>query len=165
MSAEVAVRGILLVAVVACGVVDLRERLIPDIVLWPAFALAAGLRLLALARGASPAVLLEGLGTAVVAWAVLSLVRVASRGRLGPGDAKLAALMGFVLGVAGGLVALFIASASGTAVALALIGLRRLRREDPLPFAPFLALGTAGALLLQPLVTRALGFAGLTPLG
>ncbi len=157
MSAEVAVRGVLLAAVLACGLVDLRVRLIPDVVIWPAFVLAAGLRVLALARGAGPALLLEGLGTAAAAWVVLSLVRVASRGRLGPGDAKLAALMGFVLGAAGWLLALLIASASGTAMALALIALRRLRREDPLPFAPFLALGTAGALLLQPLMTRVLG--------
>jgi len=156
---ETAARVALLVALVICAVVDLRERRIPDIVLLPAFALVAGLWLLALFQGSGPWQLVERLCTAAGALAVFTLVRLASCGRLGSGDAKLAALIGFVLGVRGWLLALLIASAAGTVAAVALIAAGRLRRSDPIPFAPFLALGAAGALLAEPLVARTLAAA------
>ncbi len=84
------------------------------------------------------------------------LVRLVSRGRLGPGDAKLSALIGFVLGLRGWLVAMLAASFAGTAVALALIAAGRLRRSDPLAFAPFLAAGVVVALLLDGALRTAL---------
>lgn len=156
MSCETIARAALLLAAGACAVVDLRQRRIPDAVVAPAAALIALARVVSAARGAGWLAPLEGLATAAAALLLFALVRAASGGRLGAGDAKLAALIGLALGVRGWLAAMVIASASGSAVALALIAAGRLRPSDPLPFAPFLAVGAAGALLADPILARLL---------
>ena len=140
MDGETVARAVLLAAAAVCALFDLRERRIPDAVVGPAAVV------IAVARLFEPGLLLEGLAAAAAAFAALTLVRAASRGRLGTGDAKLAALIGLALGLRGALVAMLVASASGLLAALALIAARRLDRRAPIPFAPFLALGAAAAL-------------------
>ncbi len=152
MSGETIGRVILLAAALVCAVADLRSRRIPDAVVGPALAAVAVARLL---DGWLP--LAGGLAAAAAAFLLFRVVRLASGGRLGAGDAKLAALIGLALGVRLALAAMLIASASGTIVALALVAAGRLRRSAPLPFAPFLALGAAGALLVEAHVSRLFG--------
>ena len=152
MSGETIARALMLAAAAASAVVDLRSRRIPDAIVLPALAAVGAARLLG---GWQP--LADGLATAAAAFLLFRLVRRASGGRLGAGDAKLAALIGLALGARLGLAAMLIASASGTLVALALMAAGRLRRSDPLPFAPFLALGAAGALLAEAPLARLFG--------
>ena len=66
------------------------------------------------------------------------------------GDMKMLAGIGALLGwqVVPGV--LFLAAAIGAAVGLALIALQRLRREVPIPFGPYLALGGLVALFFAP---------------
>jgi len=86
------------------------------------------------------------LAGAACAGGALLLLYGATRGRgLGLGDVKLAVAIGAALGIAGGLFALGVAFVAGAAYGVALLALGRADRRSAVPFAPFLALGTAVA--------------------
>lgn len=71
-----------------------------------------------------------------------------SRGRgIGLGDVKLAATLGFALGTAGALAALWVAAMCGGAAAIALVVAGRASRGSTMPFGSFLALGASFAVL------------------
>lgn len=72
---------------------------------------------------------------------------VLKREAMGGGDIKLAAMIGAFLGWRLLLVTIFLAALSGSLVGIFLLGLRLRRREEPLPFGPFLSLGAFLSLL------------------
>jgi leader peptidase (prepilin peptidase) / N-methyltransferase len=65
---------------------------------------------------------------------------------IGQGDLKLFAALGAWLGWAGLVQVLVLASATGAVVGLLMLATRRMKRDEPLPFGPFLAI--AGCLTL-----------------
>jgi leader peptidase (prepilin peptidase)/N-methyltransferase len=65
---------------------------------------------------------------------------------LGGGDIKLLAMVGAFLGWEPVLVTLLVGAAVGAVTGLVLIALNRLRRDQYLPFGPFLALGAVVAM-------------------
>jgi leader peptidase (prepilin peptidase)/N-methyltransferase len=65
---------------------------------------------------------------------------------IGHGDLKLFAALGAWLGWAGLVQVLVLASATGALVGLAMLATRRMKRDEPLPFGPFLAV--AGCITL-----------------
>ena len=130
-AAYVALFGALLVLL---AWLDLSSRIIPNAIVYPALLLAVGL---SPAGPGFPESLEGGVG-ALAAW---SAVRVLSRGGLGGGDVKMAALVGAVVGWPGVVDAGAVTAASaGLAVGVLLI-LRQIRRDDALPYGPFIALG------------------------
>lgn len=139
------VAAALLVALVPVVAVDLRHRLIPDVVVLPAAAVA-----LAAAVAADPArwwlppaAALGAAGFLLVPW----LVRPAA---MGLGDVKLALLVGAALGVAvvPALAAAFAAAAAAGAVLVMRHGAAA--RRMAVPFAPFLAGGSVVGLAWGP---------------
>ncbi len=74
------------------------------------------------------------------------LIAIVSRGGMGWGDVKMAALIGAVTGYMV-LVALFLAIIFGGLVAVALLLLKLKKRKEGVPFAPFLSLGAVVTLL------------------
>jgi len=84
---------------------------------------------------------------ALVGGGILGGLALASRGGMGEGDVKLAAATGLFLGPAGQLLAILLAAGLGAAVGGILILGGRKGRRDPIPFAPFLAMGTVAAYL------------------
>ncbi|NBD25345.1 prepilin peptidase [Paenibacillus glycinis] len=82
---------------------------------------------------------------AVLGGGALLLVHVASRGGMGFGDIKLFAVCGLVVGPSELAVALLVACLTGTVIGGLLLLLRIVRRKQPIPFGPFLALGTLAA--------------------
>lgn len=84
---------------------------------------------------------------------------VVSRGTwVGGGDVRMGALMGVMLGLRDGLIALFIAYALGAIFGLILLGTRRADWKTQLPFGTFLAVGTLTVLLVgKPLLYWYLG--------
>jgi leader peptidase (prepilin peptidase)/N-methyltransferase len=88
----------------------------------------------------------SALAGAAVAGGLLLLLAVVSRGGMGGGDVKLAAVIGLFLGLPLGLVALFAASLLGSVVGMILRLGGVLRRGEPMPFGPFLAAGAVAAL-------------------
>lgn len=140
--AAVAVLGVALVTAVA---VDLRHRLIPDVVVVPATVIAG-----AAAVAADPGRWWVPVsGAALAGGAIAGLWAVHPAG-MGLGDAKLAALIGAVLGGGTGvaLAAAFLAGAAAGALLLIRHGWSA--RATGVPFAPFLAAGALVALAVGP---------------
>lgn len=77
----------------------------------------------------------------------LFLVALISRGGMGAGDIKLGLVTGLFLGWPLGLTGLFIGACVGGLLGVILLATRIKSRKDPLPFGPFIGLGTLIALL------------------
>ena len=82
-----------------------------------------------------------------VALAPMLAVCSLSRGALGGGDVKMAALVGAVAGYPGVLVAPLVASASAGVVAVCLLVVGTAGRRATMPHGPFLAIGGIVALV------------------
>lgn len=137
-----ALLGVCLVPVV---LIDLRHRLIPDLVVLP----ATGLALLA-GIAAEPGRWWVPVTSALGAAGFLLALSLLYPGGMGLGDVKLALLMGAVLGAA---VIPAMAIAFGTGAALGLAMLMRhgaAARRMAVPFGPFLAAGALAALWMGP---------------
>jgi leader peptidase (prepilin peptidase) / N-methyltransferase len=138
---------VLVLVLVPVVVIDLRHRLIPDVLVLPALIPAIAAAILA-----DPSRWWIPVAGALGSASFLFLLWVAHPGGMGLGDVKLAALIGAVLG-ASAVPALFIAFAAGAllgVVLLARLGARA--RKVAVPFGPFLAAGALAALWVGPLL-------------
>lgn len=84
----------------------------------------------------------NGLVGAATGFILLFLIALVSRGGMGWGDVKAAALIGMVTGFPLLLVALFLGVVLGGLVAALLLITRIRKRKDAIPFGPFLSVGT-----------------------
>jgi leader peptidase (prepilin peptidase) / N-methyltransferase len=130
----------LLIALALIVVLDLRSRIIPDVITLPGIAyallLAAGFR--------GPAGFVEsGLG-ALAGGAMVLLFAIVSRGGIGGGDIKLTAMLGAALGWKGAFIAFALSQIAAGLVALSMFIVRRWRQ--PMPVGALIAL--FGALML-----------------
>lgn len=133
---------VLISVLLVAAVVDIRHRIIPDRLILAGLVL--GLPLVALQSWTA---LLWGAAGFLGAGLLMLSIAVISRGGMGGGDIKLAALMGLFLGPAGVALALFLSFLVGGAAGGFLLVTRRKGRKDPVPFGPYLALGGVTALL------------------
>ena len=130
----------LLIALALIMVLDLRSRIIPDVITLPGIAYA--LLLAAGFRGAAGFV--EGGLGALAGGAMVLLFAIVSRGGIGGGDIKLTAMLGAALGWKGAFVAFALSQITAGLVALILVIVRRWRQ--PMPVGSLIAL--FGALML-----------------
>jgi leader peptidase (prepilin peptidase) / N-methyltransferase len=79
---------------------------------------------------------------AAIGFTLLLFISIVSKGGMGGGDIKLYALLGFVLGTKLVLMSLFIATLLGALIGMIGIGLGLVERKKPIPFGPFIAVGT-----------------------
>ncbi|MFN2568527.1 MAG: A24 family peptidase [Candidatus Dormibacteria bacterium] len=130
---------------------DLKHRLILNVITYPTVGLA--LVLAPVTPGMTPVAALTGAVSVSLFFLAQSLI---SRGRIGLGDAKLAALIGAVTGLSpdGGqiraLYAVMYAVFLGGGVAMLLLATRLRGRKDPIPYGPFLCAGAALILYQSP---------------
>ncbi|MGH7398123.1 MAG: prepilin peptidase [Candidatus Rokuibacteriota bacterium] len=136
----------LLGALAVVVVLDLRIRMIPDIITLPGLAYALGL---AAVSARTPTVIEAGLG-ALVGGGVVLLVAIVSRGGMGGGDIKLMAMLGAALGWRGALTALALSQVVGAAIVLGLLVVRRRRPARHLPVGALIALFGAVLLIYAP---------------
>ena len=133
----------------ALALTDVDRNLIPNRILFPAFAIALGLLAGGAALDRSGTALLRGIAGTVIYFLFLLVVALAARGGFGMGDVKLGALLGAFLAFEGwsilvvGAVSAFIL---GGAVSLVLLVFRLKGRKDAIPFGPYLVLGSYVAL-------------------
>lgn len=131
-------------SLVAIAYADVRERRVPNLIVYPAIVLALGVAL------AYPDWWRNLLGGAAAALLLTIPVFLYGPEKAGMGDVKLAFLVGLILGISPHLYwALFIAFATAALVGGVGILLGRLERRSTLPFAAFLALGTIVVLVLR----------------
>jgi leader peptidase (prepilin peptidase) / N-methyltransferase len=149
-----ALASALLAALIAITAIDLTHQIIPNAITLPG--IAVGLP-------GAPATGLTSwldalLGVLVCGGLLFAVVKASGwfysethpQGGMGFGDVKLGAMLGAFLGWRLGLFALFVAVVAGGLVAAGLLLTGRKGRKDPVPFGPFLALGGATALLIDP---------------
>jgi len=142
---------VLVAALVALSVIDLRLFLLPNRIVFPLA--GAGVVLLglgALAEG-EPGWYLRALAAAVVSFVVFAILHIVSPRSMGFGDVKLAFVLGLYLGYLGWgevVLGLFLGFLYGALIGIGLIltGIRS--RKDHVPFGPFLAAGTLTAILV-----------------
>lgn len=137
-----ALRAVVLFSLlIPAALIDLKYKIIPDKLNLAGVIL--GIPLIV----ESKEVFFSGVTGFLAGGGLLLLIAVVSRGGMGGGDIKLAAVMGLLLGWKCLLAALFLAFATGgvTGILLLLLGLKK--RKDAVPFGPFLALGGIAAAL------------------
>ncbi|WP_044894629.1 prepilin peptidase [Bacillus alveayuensis] len=84
----------------------------------------------------------DSLAGAIIGFSLLLLLAFVSKGGMGGGDIKLFALLGFVLGWKMVLLAFFFSTLYGTVFGLIGMALGKVRRGEPMPFGPYIAMGT-----------------------
>ncbi|MBS3939172.1 MAG: prepilin peptidase [Peptococcaceae bacterium] len=122
--------------------IDIDHMLIPDQLL------VAGVGVWLVLQLLSPFIAWsDALAGSALAFALMLVIFVLSRGGMGFGDVKLVGLIGLYLGLSLTLLSLFLAFVLGAAVGLTLILLRLKKGKSALPFGPFLALGAYLAMV------------------
>ena len=160
LSAAFAAAAVILGLLVAIAIIDLEHGLILDKVVVPASVAALLMAPLWPLVGVereffrefldwpgsleSLASSLAGGGAGFLFFLAIVLLRP---GGMGGGDVKLGGLLGLLLGLAGVVIAVWVAVVVGGLVAAALLLLRVRGRRSEMPFGPFLAGGAAVALL------------------
>lgn len=84
----------------------------------------------------------DSLAGAGIGFSLLLVIAIVSKGGMGGGDVKLFGLLGFVLGSKAVLLAFLFASFFGTLFGLAGMIFGLVKRKEPIPFGPSIALGT-----------------------
>ncbi|MEW9670847.1 A24 family peptidase [Ammoniphilus sp. 3BR4] len=72
---------------------------------------------------------------------LLFLIAIVSRGGMGGGDIKLMAVVGMAIGWKLTLLSFFLASLIGGVIGVLLLVTKKVKRKEPIPFGPFLAIG------------------------
>ncbi len=126
----------LLAGLAVVTVLDLRSRLIPDLLTLPGLAYA--LVIAAIRHGSIG--LVEATVGALAGAGVVLLAAILTRGGLGGGDVKLMAMLGGALGWKAALVILALSQLVAGAIVLVLLLLRRAGRRTPLPVGALIAL-------------------------
>jgi prepilin signal peptidase PulO-like enzyme (type II secretory pathway) len=102
---------------------------------WPWFSESIGMRVAYAALGGA------------IGFVIFLLIALVSRGGMGWGDVKLAALIGLATGFPLVFVAIIMAAILGGIVAVALLIAKKRGRREMIPFGPFLAVATMVTLL------------------
>jgi leader peptidase (prepilin peptidase)/N-methyltransferase len=129
----------------AIALIDIRHRIIPNRLMYPAFGLAAGLIVVAKLAGGDVDALRAGIGALAFGGGLLVVALLS--GGMGMGDVKLAAVIGLVLGALG---LRYVAVSAAAAIAFGGLGgvvaLAMGRgRKSAIPFGPYLAAGAVVA--------------------
>ncbi len=77
-----------------------------------------------------------------VAFLLVAIIILASKGGMGAGDMKLFGLLGIVLGLGKVLLTFFLASLIGAVIGLILLLLKIIKRKQPIPFGPYIIVAT-----------------------
>lgn len=78
----------------------------------------------------------------IVGFSMLFIIALISKGGMGGGDIKLFAVIGLVLGAKLTVVAFFLSTLVGTIFGLVGMAIGRVKRGEPMPFGPAIAVGT-----------------------
>jgi leader peptidase (prepilin peptidase) / N-methyltransferase len=147
-------RGLLILVLVPCALIDLEQRIIPNRITGPA-ALGALLLGLALDAGGEPRRLLW----AAIAGGFILITALAYPAGMGMGDVKLLGVMGLCLGRPV-ILALVVALLGNVLTGVLIAGRKGVKeaRKTALPFGPYLAVGgVVAAFVGDPLMHAYLG--------
>ena len=144
---------VLLSGLLALAVIDLEQMILPKKVVYPTLAIVAGLLALAAAVSGDWHDLLVAAICSVGWFTLFFVLNYASPRMLGFGDVRLALVLGLGLGWLGwryAVLGFFAANLVGAVLGVALIAMKKMTREQPIPYGVFLALGAAFAIFAGP---------------
>jgi leader peptidase (prepilin peptidase)/N-methyltransferase len=151
--------GLLYSALLVVAGTDLSHKIIPNTITFPGMAVG-----IISAATVLPLGLLNGVIGLVVGGGILWLLAWASpylfgKEGMGGGDIKLLAMIGAFLGWKPALMTIMLGSLLGSLVGITLIAARVIKREDYIPFGPFLVCGAVVSLFFgQPILDWYQGF-------
>ena len=90
---------------------------------------------------------------AALGFGLLYLIAIISNGGMGGGDIKLYGVIGYVLGVKGFFLSFILASLFGALFGLFAMILGKMKRKTPIPFAPFITIGSLLAYFFEQTIT------------
>jgi leader peptidase (prepilin peptidase)/N-methyltransferase len=146
------VMALLFMVLLAVSVIDVKHRIVPNRIVYPALIGFALLIAIGSIVERQLDVAAAGIGLLAYGGALL-LVAIVSPGGMGMGDVKLAGLIGMVLGALG---LRYVAVAAGLSIlagglgAIGLLVFTRASRKQAIPFGPYLAAGAIVAAFLAP---------------
>jgi leader peptidase (prepilin peptidase)/N-methyltransferase len=155
LSVELGVMAFYACLFIIIFVIDLEQGLILNKVVYPSMVVALLLALLPqswltqpiwLTQAIKPGIASAALGGGI-GFALFLLIAIASRGGMGWGDVKLAALIGLATGFPLVFLSIIMGAILGGIVAVALLITKRRKRRETIPFGPFLALAAMVTLL------------------
>lgn len=149
LSVELGVMAFYACLFIIISVIDLEHGLILNKVVYPSMVVALLLALLPqpwLTQWVVTGVANAALG-GVIGFAIFFLIALVSRGGMGWGDVKLAALIGLTTGFPLVFLAIIMGTILGGIVAVALVITKKRKRRDTIPLGPFLALAAMVTLL------------------
>jgi leader peptidase (prepilin peptidase)/N-methyltransferase len=155
LSPELGVMAFYACLFIVIFVIDLEHSLILNKVVYPTMVVALLLSLIPqswltqtiwLTPLIKPGIASAALGGAI-GFVIFLLIAVVSRGGMGWGDVKLAALIGLATGFPLVFVAIIMGAILGGIVAVVLLVTRRRGRREMIPFGPFLAVAAMATLL------------------
>ena len=155
LSAELGVMAFYACLFIIIFVIDLEQGLILNKVIYPSMVVALLLALIPeawlsqeiwLTTVIKPGIASAAVGGAV-GFAIFLLIAIASRGGMGWGDVKLAALIGLATGFPLIFLAIIMGAVLGGRVAVALVIAKKKKRRETIPFGPFLSVAAMVTLL------------------
>jgi len=136
-------------ALLVAALIDLEHQIIPDAITLPGIALGLICAATVLPLALTDAVLGLLLGGGLL-WALAAASPyVFGKEGMGGGDIKLLAMIGAFLGWKSTVLTIMIGALAGAVVGIALILLNIMRRDQYLPFGPFLVLGALISMFFQ----------------
>jgi prepilin signal peptidase PulO-like enzyme (type II secretory pathway) len=149
LSVELGVMAFYACLFIIIFVIDLEQGLILNKVVYPSMVVALLLALYPwpwLTQSIVMRVAYAALGGGI-GFVIFLLIAIVSRGGMGWGDVKLAALIGLATGFPLVFVAIIMGAILGGIVAVALMIAKKRKRREAIPFGPFLALAAMVTLL------------------
>jgi leader peptidase (prepilin peptidase)/N-methyltransferase len=144
---------VFLAGLLALGCIDLELLILPKVIVYSTLGLVGGLLTIAAVITGNWHDLLVAVICAVSWFAVFFVMNAVNPRILGFGDVRLALLLGLGLGWLGVgyvLLGFFAANLIGAVIGITLIAVKRMRRDQQVPYGVFLALGAALAIFAGP---------------
>ncbi|WP_128425958.1 prepilin peptidase [Gudongella oleilytica] len=134
---------------IAIFMIDLKEQIIPDSLVLSILIIGSIHKLINYFAYAKPLGLLDSIIGLAIAGGLFLLIVIFSKGGMGGGDVTLIGALGFVLGVKGILLTIFLSFMLGAVISVFLLVSGIKSRKDPIPFGPFIILGFFITLLCE----------------